>query len=74
MARPVPNRPLARDVHARALADADRDGREATATRYGVSRATLERALAWAPLSPLARRAIENAVRGASTNPEGRAA
>lgn len=54
--------PLDPDTHAKALAEAKAKGREATARRYGIGVATLERALAWANLTPLARRAIETAV------------
>ena len=60
--------PLSRDVHRRALADAERDGRKVTAARYGIGVATLERALAFASLSPLARRAIERGAGAASAN------
>jgi hypothetical protein len=61
MAR-FPHCPLRDDVHAKALARAKQIGRERAAVEMGISRATLERALAYAPVSPLVRRAIETAV------------
>lgn len=65
MAR-VANLPLNPDVHAKALAKAREVGRERAAKQFGIGTATLERALAFASLTPLVRRAIEQGVAGSS--------
>lgn len=57
-----PNLPLTPEVHSKALELAREHGREAAARRLGVGVATIERALAFAKLSPLVRKAIERGV------------